>query len=483
MYRYRENLKGGYQQGIYYIAQEAQIINVWRAFEDRVSDFLGAAPLLPKAGELIVSTQSATDFGAILDNSVDYIFTDPPYGDRVQYGELNIVWEAWLGLDTKWYDDEIIVNDVRGKTEADWAALMRKAVAECYRVLKPGRWLSLCYHDTSEGTWSLVQDIMAEAGFIADRSGSALFIDTGQKSYNQLTADKVTKRDLVVNFRKPRPGELSGELQISGDEPEATFNEKVHLVVCDYLSANPGSTKDRIYDEVVSRMVRTGDMQAHDFDDLLSQVAEPVRVPIKKNLFEDRDPDLFGTHEETRWYLRETQLDVVDEAESRKEDAAAAKLAKLIESKLKKQPELDGVHYSDLFEEFVYKVGDKPRRLLVEWLLDYFYKTDSGGYRLPVSAEEARLKSEGRSKGTSRRIKRYLSYLEQSVAVPEHEQPNDATLAEWIRHAKRSGMYEAGKLLFEKGGLSPDRLPEEAAVNVEEDYQVCVRMLARGGKG
>jgi hypothetical protein len=78
------------------------------------------------------------------------------------------VWEAWLGLDTHWHDDEIIINEVRGKNEADWTTMMKQAMAECYRVLKPGRWLSLCYHDTSAGTWSLVQDIMAEVGFIAD---------------------------------------------------------------------------------------------------------------------------------------------------------------------------------------------------------------------------------------------------------------------------------------------------------------------------
>jgi hypothetical protein len=69
--------------------------------------------------------------------------------------------------------------------------------------------------------------------------------------------------------------------------------------------------------------------------------------------------------------------------------------------------------------------------------------------------------------------------LEKGIAVPEHEQPNDATLAEWIRHAKLSGMYEAGKPRYEKGGLNRDRLPEEAAVAVEEDYQVCVRFLSR----
>lgn len=85
----------------------------------------------------------------------------------------------------------------------------------------------------------------------------------------------------------------------------------------------------------------------------------------------------------------------------------------------------------------------------------------------------------GRAQGTSNRIERYLAYREQGVAVPEHEQPNDTAPAEWIRHAKLSGMYEGGKLLYEKGGLNRDRLPEEAAVAVEEDCQVCVRMLSR----
>jgi DNA modification methylase len=88
-----------------------------------------------------------------------------PYAEKVQYGELNFIWEAWLGFDTHWHDEEIIVNEVRGKTVEDWREMMSQAMAECYRVLKPGSWLSLCYHDTSEGTWEMVQDIMAEVGF------------------------------------------------------------------------------------------------------------------------------------------------------------------------------------------------------------------------------------------------------------------------------------------------------------------------------
>ncbi len=127
---------------------------------------------------------------------------------------------------------------------------------ECYKVIKPGRWLSLCYHDTSEGTWSLVQGIMSEVGFIVDRSGSAICIDTGQKTYNQTQADKVTKRDLVIDFRKPRTGEIAEDLKLSDNDNQTTFRQKVMTIIRDYLSANPGSTKDRIYDEVVSRMVR-----------------------------------------------------------------------------------------------------------------------------------------------------------------------------------------------------------------------------------
>ncbi len=63
----------------------------------------------------------------------------------------------------------------------------------------------------------------------------------------------------------------------------------------------------------------------------------------------------------------------------------------------------------------------------------------------------------------------------------ERDRPSDATLAEWIRHCKRSGLYEQGKLLYERGGLNLDNLSEETLVNIEEDYQVCVRLLARNG--
>lgn len=470
---------GGFMMGTYYVPQIFKERMVWNTFYRKFEENIKGLEKISNLCSLSISTQSATNILQISSNLVDYIFTDPPYAEKVQYGELNFIWEAWLWFDTHWHDDEIIVNEVRGKTEADWANMIRQAMAECYRVLKPGRWLSLCYHDTSEGTWSLVQDIMAEVGFVVDQSDKALFIDTGQKSYNQLTADKVNKRDIVINFRKPKPDEVVSILSITGDEDKTTFNEKVYSVIRAYLEANPGATKDRIYDEVVSHMVRSGRMEAHNFDELLRHVAEEVREPKRKDLFENEPRNLFGTHIISRWYLKETELAIVDAAESKKEDQAAEKISAFIAKHLKEHPEEEGVHYSEIFEYYVYTIKEKPRRPLAEWLLDYFYKTDTGTYRLAQSEEEQKIKSDERTKGTHRRIKRYIAYLQQNIAIPDKERPNDSTLAEWIRHCKRSGLYEQGKHLYEKGGLNLNNLPEEIMVNVEEDYQVCVRTLVR----
>lgn len=447
---------GRIQKGTYYILQLSHDINVWRFMEEAIGDMIAGYNAIGKLGnQLMVSTSDARSLD-LPNSSVDYIFTDPPYADKVQYGELNFVWEAWLDLDIHWHDNEIIVNEIRNKTEEDWAKGMREALAECYRVLKPERCISLCYHDTSAGTWSLLQDLLAEVGFSAERTESVLYIDSKTKTTNQYFADKVTKRVLIINFRKPKLHVVAA-ITISGDEDETTFTEKVHAIIGDYLLAHPGATKDRVYDEVVSRMVRAGRMEAHNFDALLRQVAEPAG------------------DDQTRWFLSKDDETKIDAAESAKEERAAQIIGSFLAAWLSKYPEQEGVHYSDIFEYYLYKVKDKPRRQLYDWLLDYFYVTSAGTYRLPITEEEKAAKAQGRLSGTNRHIKRYLAYIQQGLAIPVAERPANATLVEWIRHCRRSNLYEQGRLLFDKGGLNLDTLSEKQQVEVEEDYRICVR--------
>lgn len=453
---------GGYQSGTMYIpynCKDRVPFNTLRSKISHIVKGLHEVSTLAKPN-ICISTQDASRLDIIPSNSIDYVFTDPPYGEKVQYWELNCIWEAWLGFNRDWGMKEAVINYQRGLDENHWKSVINKCLSEIFRVLRPGRYLSLCFHG-SDAHWTIIQDLCCEIGFIPDQAKEATAIDSIQKSFKQsLQNENNVRKDLVVNFRKPLPGELGLQPLINGNEDSETFRDKVFAIIRNCLSSHPGISKDQIYDEVISLMVRAGTLEQHDFESILSLIAEPAG--------DDR----------SIWFLKDDEK-LIDYAESNKEDNAAAVIKIFIEGYLKKHPDQEGVHYSDIFEHFIYAVKDKPRRPLAEWLYDYFYKTDQGTFRAPASEEEERLKAEGRSKGTHRRIKRYLAYLGQGLAVPEPERPNDATLAEWIRHCKRSGLFEQGKLLYEKGGLNLDNLPEEIMVGVEEDYQVCVRLLAR----
>ncbi|OLD57308.1 MAG: hypothetical protein AUI54_03260 [Acidobacteria bacterium 13_1_40CM_2_56_5] len=244
------------------------------------------------------------------------------------------------------------------------------------------------------------------------------------------------------------------------------LREAARNVIRDFLTAHPGSTKDRIYDALISNLVQKGQMEAHDFDALLRSVAEEVQQPVKKNPFEN-------SHVQSRWYLKES-ADQLERAEQAKEDAGAARLANFIREYLKKRPEHEGVHYSDLLEQYL-GVQDKPRRLLVYWLPEYFIKTPSGTWRLP-DKEEAQQLAKLREAGTLRRIKRFANTLIEGVPVREQDRPgSDVDLLDWLRQCRRAGLYDQGKAIYEKGGMNFANLTDEQQIEAEDDYRICVR--------
>lgn len=265
---------GGYIPGNWALPPMTKQRNVLESLTKVFRRSLRARRQLAEAdvgAEVCLSTQSATNLGAIPDDSVDYVFTDPPYGGAVQYAELNFMWEAWLGFDTTWHDQEIVVNRTRGLSIETFTERMTRAFSECHRVLKPGRWMSVCYHDASTKTWSALQQAIEEAGFIHVSADQVVAIDTGGRTYNQYTADKATKRDLVLSFRKPRPGEKVPGRAVA--ETQRSFATRARGLIEAYLREHPGSPKDRIYDALVVRLLGSGMMQSHDFERVLRQVA------------------------------------------------------------------------------------------------------------------------------------------------------------------------------------------------------------------
>ena len=235
-----------------------------------------------------------------------------------------------------------------------------------------------------------------------------------------------------------------------------SFQDIAKKILSDVLNSHPGITADRLYDELVSRTVRKGVFERHDFDLLLRSVAE-------------ESPNGSG-----RWYPLSTSGQV-DEAESAKEEAAAAKLEAYVYHYLNENRTETGVHYSNLLEQYL-PVKDKPRRFLQDWLPEFFFKTMDGIWRPPQNDEERKQKAALRSSGALRRIKRFANALVEGVPPYEKDRPeNAATLADWIRQCRRAGLYDYGRILYEKGGLRFDGLSDEGQMDVEEDYQVCVR--------
>jgi DNA modification methylase len=483
MYRYRTKTTGGGGfSGTYYIPHLSKCINPWNAFLEKCYEMIRGVEEIQLAlighekVTAIVSTETATDIcdsGHISPNSIDYVFTDPPYGGTYHYGALNFVWEVWNEMDISYRPQEVVISEDGIITLQDWVERIKRSLQQIFSVLKPGRWMSLCFHGEVD-LWAALHDALAEAGFIAENREITLYLDTAQKSYNQATGETSKKRDLIINFRKPYPEEITSQLSLFDARDFTTFQDAARAVLVEALTSHPGSTADRLYDELVSRLVRKGQFERHDFDELLRSVAEPVSEPRMANLFEKEQPNFFGTHEVVRWYLQ-ASADVVDEAESAKEIAAARRLETFMARYMVENPEEVGVHYSDLFEQYL-PVKDKPRRLLQEWLPEFFFKTSEGTWRPPANDQERAQLAALRSSGLLRRVKRFGNALLQGVPPHERDKPESPiTLADWVRQCRRAGLYEIGRVLYEKSGIKFDGLDEVALVELEEDYQVCVR--------
>ncbi|MGO9566028.1 MAG: DNA methyltransferase, partial [Desulfomonilaceae bacterium] len=115
---------GGYIPGNWALPPMSKQRNCLESVKKVFGRILTAKKILAmrlQSQDACISTQSAASMDQIPTDSVDYIFTDPPYGGAVQYGELNFVWESWLGLNTDWHDQEIIVNHTRNKSLKEWA--------------------------------------------------------------------------------------------------------------------------------------------------------------------------------------------------------------------------------------------------------------------------------------------------------------------------------------------------------------------------
>ena len=182
--------------GTLYITSTAPEINAIRSFRDRTRSV--RFNLVTKVENFALLVNDASDT-RIKKESVDYIFTDPPFGANIMYSELSSIWESWIKVKTR-NSAEAIESKSQNKTFSDYTNLMTRSFQEYYRILKPSKWMTVEFSNTNAAIWNGIQNALQRAGFIV---ANVAALDKKQGSFKAVTTTTAVKQDLVISCYKP----------------------------------------------------------------------------------------------------------------------------------------------------------------------------------------------------------------------------------------------------------------------------------------
>jgi DNA modification methylase/transposase-like protein len=258
--------------GVYYLPSmiaENEPLGLLESKLPRLVDFFASS--ITKPGQAVISTNSASQIPGLPDDSIDYVFTDPPFGENIFYADLNIVVEAWYGVFTA-VDSEAIVDKPKHKGLREYEQMMYRAFLEYHRVLKPSHWITVVFHNSNNAVWNAIQEAMLEAGFIV---ADVRTLDKQQRSYRQVTSNAV-KQDLIISAYKPLEI-LEKRLRTAVGDPGTAWDfVSEHLKYLPVFISHDGEieiVRERqphlLYDRMVATHVQRGLTIPVDFGDFL----------------------------------------------------------------------------------------------------------------------------------------------------------------------------------------------------------------------
>lgn len=198
-------------------------VNVYRALRKKARKFSRVAELLAR-DRGVVSTQAASSI-EIASKSIDYVFIDPPFGANLNYSDLNFLSESWLGVLTN-RKPETVIDTVQEKGLREYGELMTSALSKCFDALKPGRWITILFHNSQNAVWVAIQEALQRAGFVI---ADVRVLDKGGTTIFQDSTTMAVKKDLLISAYKPTV-ELEETCKVKSDAEGGVWDfVRLHL--------------------------------------------------------------------------------------------------------------------------------------------------------------------------------------------------------------------------------------------------------------
>lgn len=333
-------------------------------------------------GTTVGNSEAALTIGSaarlpVPSESIDYIFTDPPFGDNIPYAELNFVVESWHRLLSQAKHDAIVdrskQNRESQKSVGDYRRLMTACFSEYYRVLKPGRWMTVVFSNTQAAVWNSLQTALQEAGFVVANVSA---LDKMQGSFKSVTTTVAVKQDLVISAYKPDGGLEARFVTTGGNEESAWDFVRTHLKYLPVVKINEGQLEfvaERdpriIFDRLVAWFVR------HSFPVPMS--SQELQSGLKQR-FTERDGMIFLPEQSVEYDKKRMQTAHVPQVEIFVSDERSA--IDWLTDFLKKRPST----YSEIHPEYIPVVGAAKKKgevipELSALLEDNFIQYDGSG--------------------------------------------------------------------------------------------------------
>lgn len=216
---------------------------------DRHEEETGVKTLVPDGDYQIASANRLP----LADDSVDYVFTDPPFGSNLFYADMALFQESWLGHFTDHHLEAVIDRGARKKRDGSrYEQLLTEALAECRRILKPGGYITMVFGNSTGAVWALVQRAVRRAGLRIEPDTVAI-LNKGQRSVKGLASgfEHVATMDLILSMQ---PDDSVGYQP----EPAVPRDDEVEEATVRLLSTGRADSSSHLYLELLRHGLRQG---------------------------------------------------------------------------------------------------------------------------------------------------------------------------------------------------------------------------------